>query len=362
MLYAAKVRWEISPISQQLLSESQHRWDIQYSPLSPWQAAGGSRRPTALSANLLPKQQPAEESGLVSPWCRPAAPYTWARGASYRAWRHRSRGDRYQIRDFGILTAREISYYHPARHQESNAVLPCGHQGGLKRKTLKKDESQNVLSWNQNDKRTHLKSAQRGGAARLCTPPPSWLPVDNTNITVKWDRKCLDNIIILWDSHNSVKTISQPLCCWTWRGRCAAARPSTWRKQLNSCLFRPLALAYNRDDRHPVTVTMRCTVPGILWNVRRSPHAEQAIVSGGRQEVEAIAVGGSCGGKAKRRHSGGVSSEPLQDQQTRRCICLLREIPTTTLTCFAFTCKWSSLYKYIVVRLQKATGHNGLTL
>lgn len=73
----------------------------------------------------------------------------------------------------------------------------------------------------------------------------------------------------------------------------------------------------------------RCVVTDILWNVRRSPHAEQAIVSGSRQEVEAVAVRGSRGGKAKGRHSGGVSSEPLQDQQTRYCINLLRKAPIT---------------------------------
>lgn len=43
-----------------------------------------------------------------------------------------------------------------------------------------------------------------------------------------------------------------------------------------------------------------------------SPHAEQAIVCGSRQEVEAVAVGGSRGGEAQGRHSGGVSCELLQ--------------------------------------------------
>lgn len=43
-----------------------------------------------------------------------------------------------------------------------------------------------------------------------------------------------------------------------------------------------------------------------------SPHAEQAIVCGSGQEVEAVAVGGSGGGEAQGRHSGGVSCEPLQ--------------------------------------------------
>lgn len=47
----------------------------------------------------------------------------------------------------------------------------------------------------------------------------------------------------------------------------------------------------------------------------RSPHAEQAIVSGAGQEVEAVAVGGPRGGEAQGRHSGGVSCEPLQDRQ-----------------------------------------------
>lgn len=38
---------------------------------------------------------------------------------------------------------------------------------------------------------------------------------------------------------------------------------------------------------------------------------------GAGQEVEAVAVGGARGGEAQGRHSGGVSCEPLQNQQTR---------------------------------------------
>lgn len=43
-----------------------------------------------------------------------------------------------------------------------------------------------------------------------------------------------------------------------------------------------------------------------------SPHAEQAIVCGSGQKVEAVAVGGSRGGEAQGRHSGRVPCEPLQ--------------------------------------------------
>lgn len=38
-------------------------------------------------------------------------------------------------------------------------------------------------------------------------------------------------------------------------------------------------------------------------------------MSGAGQEVEAVAVGWPRGGEAQGRHSGGVSCEPLQDQQ-----------------------------------------------
>lgn len=38
---------------------------------------------------------------------------------------------------------------------------------------------------------------------------------------------------------------------------------------------------------------------------------------GAGQEVEAVAVGGARGGEAQGRHSGGVSCEPLRDQQRR---------------------------------------------
>lgn len=49
-----------------------------------------------------------------------------------------------------------------------------------------------------------------------------------------------------------------------------------------------------------------------------SPHAEQAIVCSSGQKVEAVAVGGSGGGEAQGRHSGGVSCEPLQGATTKQ--------------------------------------------
>lgn len=46
-----------------------------------------------------------------------------------------------------------------------------------------------------------------------------------------------------------------------------------------------------------------------------SPNTEQSIMGSARQEVEAVAIGGTRGGKAQGRHSGGVACELLQREQ-----------------------------------------------
>lgn len=75
-------------------------------------------------------------------------------------------------------------------------------------------------------------------------------------------------------------------------------------------------------------------------------------MSGARQEVEAIAVRWSRGGKAKGRHSGGVSSEPLQDQQKILHSFHARDSENNfNATCLAFTRELRSQYKCRVVRL-----------
>lgn len=156
----------------------------QCSPLSPWRAAGGSRRPASQTANPLPKQRPAEGSGLVSPWCRPAAPYTRATGASCRAWWHRSRGDTFQIMAFRIYDSwkKQLpSSCHGSKLQCSIAWWPPWWTEEENIDIRQQSEPVGLKSdWHEH---THLKSARRDAAARPCTPPPAWLPAHDTWIT-----------------------------------------------------------------------------------------------------------------------------------------------------------------------------------
>lgn len=65
-----------------------------------------------------------------------------------------------------------------------------------------------------------------------------------------------------------------------------------------------------------VNISVSLTTKDELWLLHAClPNAEQAIVCSARQEIETVAVGRSCGGKAQGRHSGGVACELLHRER-----------------------------------------------
>lgn len=109
----------------------------------------------------------------------------------------------------------------------------------------------------QNSRHSHMKHGE--GLQNTAVEPTE--PRLYYNWKTSWKNRLVHRQIITAPACKNIYNLWPLPCCWTWRGRCVGARPSVWRTPLNSCLFHPLALAYEKEE---VIFTIRCTIISTL--------------------------------------------------------------------------------------------------